>query len=710
MTETAGALLGDVTTLYKNGYHPVPLYWGKKRPVSDGWQTDLVPLERLEVEYRTDSNKKRNVGLLLGHKEQDNSCLIAIDIDVDDPWVYEVTERAMGALPPCKVGAKGRTYFIRMRYPVSIRRIRQVIKGKKTAKPVIEVLGERSQTVVPPSLHDKGMTYKWIEGYPSLLETPYKKLPLVSEAFLDEIAGAMRKGKEDPIVMLNDMTWAGVGEGGDTHDTCVAAVASMVSRQWKDNDIIVRVIRAKREACERAKDKYEWPGAKNTIEGWISSSREKKFDETSKAIPRELIERYIYVKDLDRTYDVQNGRMYSKSQVTNFHADEVPRAWDRLLSQDDLRRVDGITYYPGQPLFCREKSFVGEWTSDCVNTYHPTNLEAIDEPPQHFIDHLFQLCDSDQQVFNHIVSFFAYMVQYPGNKIHHALLIQGKQGTGKSFLYHAVAAVLGKMNVRQISYEDIDSAFNEWLFGSQLIFVEEIAAGGRREFMNRLKPYITEERVRINEKMMPRFDIWNRVNLVYFTNHKHAIHIDEDDRRHYVHFSNMEVRTPSYYDALFSWLKSPTGPGQLKHYFQTWDLGDFDPHAPPTTTAAKRIVRALSRGDQENWLQQALEAEAWPFKQDFVNIRHLIAAAQPRQRLSANVLAQWLDDVGAKKYPSRPVLPDGTRVILHILRNHDKWMAMDSDALVAAYRRPMPPEPGEPEGYYEGPTSKERPF
>jgi hypothetical protein len=71
------------------------------------------------------------------------------------------------------------------------------------------------------------------------------------------------------------MAWAGVGGGGNTHDTCVSAVASLVARGWTDTQIHERIEFATREACGRAQLEYDGPGSARAIQEWIHSARKK---------------------------------------------------------------------------------------------------------------------------------------------------------------------------------------------------------------------------------------------------------------------------------------------------------------------------------------------------------------------------------------------------------------------------------------------------
>jgi hypothetical protein len=170
----------------------------------------------------------------LGDVQKDNTCLAAIDVDIEEPQLIRCVERAIGAMVPCKKGKKGATYILRLDREYKTHKLYWTRGNDKKA--AIDVLCKGAQTVLPPSIHpDTKQPYQWIAGEP--LETlDYRTLPVFAPTIIDEIRGFC-KNEADPIFALNEMEWLGVGGGGNTHDTCVAAVASMVARKWTDQDI-----------------------------------------------------------------------------------------------------------------------------------------------------------------------------------------------------------------------------------------------------------------------------------------------------------------------------------------------------------------------------------------------------------------------------------------------------------------------------------------
>lgn len=695
MQEIALALLAK-------GYVPLRLDPNNKAAMHNGWQIEIPTEESVKRNFARPSN----LGIRCGDIQKDGTCLVAIDIDIEEAELIRCVERAIGIRVPVKRGRKGYTYFIRIDREVKSTKISWERNGKKI--PAIDVIAKNAQTVIPPSVHpDTGMQYQWVTKQ-TLLNTDYRSLPVFGTSVLDEIRGFCKKA-EDAIVALNDMVWNGVGGGGNTHDTCLTAVSSMVARKWTDEDIQSRVQRAKQEACERAGKPYDWPQAQKVIQEWIDSAREKKFDQTSKRkvrvddIPLEMLNRYCYVVSVDRMYDLKKGVMLDITRFTNIHSRDLPKPWQTMLMHPDLRMVDKITYAPGQPRFCQEKSFENEATLDCLNIYSDPGVEASEGDVSFFIDLVREFCDQDEEAYDHVFSFFAYAIQNPGARINHALVFQGEQGVGKDTIVKTMEAVVGVSNVSFVTLQHIESQFNDWLFGKQMIVFEEILAAGRRNIYNKLKPYITNPHHTINTKHVALQRLHNRAFYIFMTNYKHSLSIDPGDRRVWVWYSQMRPKPKQYYTDYYNWLNHPSTPGAILDWLLRYDTSKFSPTAPPPMTSAKRHLIEASSSEVEQFLRQAVESKTWPMSCDLINVSHLIGAIRPFMRVSSSMLNEALDNIcGANGgHIEQRAKFGSSRVRMRAIRNWEKWSNAKASELAEAYMQPLPPQSGETEGSYQ---------
>ncbi len=696
-------MLQEALALLKLGYVPLRLDPDSKAARHNGWQNETPT----EDSVRRSFSRLSNLGIRCGDLDKNNTCLLGLDIDLENAVLIGAVERALGddlSRIPVKKGKKGATYIFRFDREQKTTKIKWVRDGNKPIE-CIDILCRNAQTVIPPSIHpDTKLPYRWIAG-PPLNEVDFRTLPVYGPALLDEITGFC-KNADDPIYALNDMIWAGVGGGGNTHDVCVRAVSSMVGRKWTDADIQARVQRAKREACEAAGMPYNWPEAQKVIDEWIKSSRDKNFDTTSKHgrkkdedVPMEMINNYVYVQGLDRIHSRSSRMLMTKPVFDNIHSRDLKMPWISCLMHPDFQIVHRMTYSPGQPEICKEASEDNGAVHTCLNLYHPADISPEEGDASPWVNLVRHVFDQDEDAIKHVISFFAYMVQNPGQRINHGLVIQGEQGIGKDTILIALAGVIGKHNYSQVTLNQVESDFNSWLFGKQLIVFQEMMAAGRRGIYNKLKTYITEPSVGINEKHLAMQRLPNRAVYVFLTNYKHSMSIDKDDRRTWVWHSQAKALSPAFFDQFYDWIAKDQNIAALSYYLHHYDTSDFKPRANPPMTDAKRELVENSAPEVEQLLRMSADAKSWPMGCDIINLQHLYAALRPFTRVSLSILQETCESLGFRRLETRPRM-GGTRLALWSVRNHEKMLALNGQKLAQAYRVPLPPQQGETEGSY----------
>lgn len=196
-----------------------------------------------------------------------------------------------------------------------------------------------------------------------------------------------------------------------------------------------------------------------------------------------------------------------------------------------------------------------------LNSYHCSGVEpcsAIDADGQRvidmFMDHLrFTLSDEREQRI--LLDWMAYVIQNPGKRVNWALLLQGAQGVGKSYFGNVMQMILGEL-VRNLEPTAISGRFTGWAHGALVVVVEEIRISGanRYETLDRMKPFITNKTVQIEEKGRDHRTVPNFTSYFMLTNHKDAIPLADGDRRYCVLFSRVQSE-----DQLFDELGGKVG-------------------------------------------------------------------------------------------------------------------------------------------------------
>jgi hypothetical protein len=165
--------------LTEQGYAVIPVQPKEKRPhtaLGSNWArfADTQPTEEQQAHWETLSGA--GIGLLTGQA----SNVVALDFD-DNPDGVHAPIKAL--LPPCTVskkGQRGETLFFQYKGEAT-----RVFKHK--GQTVLEILSDKRQTVLPPTIHkDTGKPYHWQTG-DTLENTKPVDLPVLPENFAQQV-------------------------------------------------------------------------------------------------------------------------------------------------------------------------------------------------------------------------------------------------------------------------------------------------------------------------------------------------------------------------------------------------------------------------------------------------------------------------------------------------------------------------------------------
>ena len=239
----------------------------------------------------------------------------------------------------------------------------------------------------------------------------------------------------------------------------------------------------------------------------------------------------------------------------------------------------------------------------------PPWKETGGQAPTPFLDHLDYLFGGDQVSVEHVLNYFAHVVQRPWERIGHALLITSEaKGIGKSTLGRAVRRLVGEQNSRAAQTKDLKSQFDGWLAGKLVIQVDEVYEGGNWDLANKLKPLITEPTVSVNLKYGPQMEIENYARFIMFSNHTAPLNIEEGDRRYFVVNSAAQPKDDAYYDALNHFIDADEGMNAIYSFLKRRDLAGFNAYRRPPMTDAKQAVIAVSGNPLRTYIIEAVQS------------------------------------------------------------------------------------------------------
>ena len=296
----------------------------------------------------------------------------------------------------------------------------------------------------------------------------------------------------------------------------------------------------------------------------------------------------------DVLFDEVERRLVHKKDVVNL----LPRhGWDSLKDHPDWRvaRDTEVGFDPTEKDPAIRCNLFGGWPTE------PKPGEC-----RKLLELLEYLCGNevnDREVYHWILKWLAYPLQHRGAKMHSAIVVHGPQGTGKSRFFEAYAKIFGPYG-RVLGQEALEDKFNaDWAEKKLFILADEVLARqDMYHIKNRLKGFITGEWIRVNPKNVAAHNEKNQMNIVFLSNERQPLVLENDDRRHCVIW--VPPKLPDDFFAAVNHEIDHGGVEALHHHLLELDLGDFKPWIKPPMTKAKQDLIDLGTSSEERFIAE----------------------------------------------------------------------------------------------------------
>lgn len=318
----------------------------------------------------------------------------------------------------------------------------------------------------------------------------------------------------------------------------------------------------------------------------------------------EAVRRYSLIYGGSGTlFDHQEHQLVPKSDVLDILPDHGWREW-KNHPQRSVVRLDEVGFDPTEADARIKCNLWGGWPTRPA----PGRCEVL-------LDLLRSLCsaeDGGPQLYDWVLRWLAYPLQHPGAKMKTALVFHGPQGTGKSLFFETILGIYGAYG-RLVDQAAIEDKFTDWMSRKLFLVADEVVARAELYHVkNKLKHYVTGEWIRINPKNVAAHDERNHVNIVFLSNEKQPLVLEEDDRRYTVVWTPPALSAEFYKEAAAELANG--GAAALHQHLLDLDLGDFSPHAKPPRTQAKAALIGMNRDSVSQFLIEWEEGEtAFPF-------------------------------------------------------------------------------------------------
>lgn len=304
------------------------------------------------------------------------------------------------------------------------------------------------------------------------------------------------------------------------------------------------------------------------IKSYDTINEHPKVSYTTESIASQILKKIVIFKK-------------SKSRKNDYSA------WQLFIDNQVDFTVKGLKFYSEDP--------------QVFSYFRGYDYEQLDEVKeeliQPFLNHVKEvIADGNDEVYKYILMWIASILQKPNFKTGTALVILGKQGTGKNTFFTDIICKLMARYANQniTSIDSVIGKFNAVLENKKLLILNELQRIDSNKYLNSdaLKSVITDKSININQKNEPERLCENVANFIMVSNNEIPIKIESSDRRYVVSKTSDKHRgdfdyfeklsdsfTPEFYENLFT-------------FFMTMNTNDYNLRRLPNTEAKENIKEA----------------------------------------------------------------------------------------------------------------------
>jgi hypothetical protein len=346
--------------------------------------------------------------------------------------------------------------------------------------------------------------------------------------------------------------------------------------------------------------------------------------------------RALFMNEFVDTYDAQ-GKLKRIS---------VADAW---LTHPLRRQYEGVVLAPNRTV----PGYYNLWQGFAV--------EPCDGDWSLMHEHIRKiLCKSDDQVFEYVLNWLAFCVQYPDRRAEVALVMRGGRGAGKGMLAAAIGSFFGDHFVQISNARHLTGNFNAHLRSCIVLFVDEAFWAGDKQGEAVLKHYITEATLPIEQKGRDLEVVPNLLHVIMASNSQRVVPAGLDERRYLVlDVDDSMQQNEKYFRALSDQIENGGREAMLHDLLQR-DLKDFNHRKAPKTAGLIEQKLLSLEPHQQWWFERLQSGTLTAFKDDWTcvpktnvhkNYLESVKDTGTTWRASQTALGMHLKAMLPKSYP-----------------------------------------------------------
>lgn len=246
----------------------------------------------------------------------------------------------------------------------------------------------------------------------------------------------------------------------------------------------------------------------------------------------------------------------------------------------ERRSYDGLCFRPGvtQPPFGFYNLWRGFSVEPAASGDHPSVAMFLEHAERN-------VCRGDAVLLRWLLSYFAHLVQRPGDKPLVAMVFRGGKGVGKNALVDRIGALLGAHYLLSSNRRYLVGNFNGHLENLLLFALDEAFWSGDKQAEGILKDLITGDHHVIEHKGREPYKVDNCLRVAIIGNEDWLVPASHDERRYAV----FDVGSGRQQDRVFFHQMrvgmEQGGYAHLLRFLLDFDISGIDLNAAPATQA-----------------------------------------------------------------------------------------------------------------------------
>ena len=404
----------------------------------------------------------------------------------------------------------------------------------------------------------------------------------------------------------------------------------------------------------------------------------------------DFVDRIAYMMKQKKYYDLEDKEMYDGEAVDVKYSKYFDGRYTPLKfwkQHPDSKVCVDFTYKPND-----QKRFVHVDKKLMINVFeknellpdHKVDTDAFWALLKHVIPH--------EECREHFLDWYAFPLQNPGIKIRHAIIMQSDEfQLGKGSLFDLHRLMLGNKNTRKIELAEALDKGKNYLLNYQTVLIDEAKSSGswseKAQLINTLKTIITEGSIGVRQLYKEYSEQDTCTNYWINTNYKDAFPLPKNEVRYWVYFSPAK-RNQQMLDDFHNAKDKDNLAGGVMAELLDRNLSKFNPLAPAPYTEYRNQMSGMADRPLNDFIREQFEQGVHPFDRDMLTTVELFEYLKVEKRLRVTrerEVANALELLGARCRKQIPITTVADRATLWVLRDHDKYMAMEAGDLGRAY-------------------------